>query len=64
MNIDSGKAAKIGYRISRSDGKTDAFSGFTKETGDYYILPVQYEIGTQSGGSGYIGYDYIKSTRY
>lgn len=64
VDIDSGKATKIGYRISRSDGKTDTFSGFTKETEEYYILPVKYEIGTQSGGSGYVGYDYVKATHY
>ena len=64
VDIDSGKATKIGYRISRDDGKTDTFSGFTKETGDYYILPLKYEMGTVSGGSGYVGYDYVKATHY
>ena len=64
VDIGTGKNAKITYRISRDDGKTDNFSGFTKVTGDYYILPVQYNIGKVSGGSGYVGYDYVKSTRY
>lgn len=64
VDIKTGENTKIGYRIPCNNGEKQIFSGFTKETPDYYILPMKYEIGIEKGEGGSIGYEYIKSTCY
>jgi hypothetical protein len=64
VDISTGENTKITYHIPCDNGTTNEFNGFTKETPDYFILPVKYEMGTQNYVNSSDTYDYIKNIQF